>query len=372
MIHEAAHRFRYLIALLNNSQDGLTVAEIKKDLENHRYKKISVERLRKLLKNMSADRRLDVRRIGTGYGDRWKGEYKAGEIDVAAMTSSRAVWLTLSAATDLSQVLPRVIREELAPEQKNAWSRMQYLKKAKGENLLGWVERVRLRRPSVRMAVDRIEPEIRSDVETVVHDALTNRLPMKIKYWSGHLSDELGETLIYPIGLDCQFRWVTLVCQLAEPYRTEQGKRSPKYDEDYVQLPLHRVLNAEIETETKLPDGFDSQFDMEWYTSRAEPDRPRGGSQRFTQGRKIKFVALVTESYANDLFDSPLQTVGEPQILTMEDNGWFRLTAELIQSDNLLWWCAAMAGDLVVIEPEDFREEVIGMLDEGRSLYNHH
>ena len=205
MSHESAHRFRYLIELLNNSEQGLTVAEIKKDLENHRYKKISVERLRKLLKNMSTDRRLDVRRIGTGYGDKWKGEYKAGEIDVAAMTSSRAVWLTLLAATDLSQILPRVIREELAPEQKKARSRMQYLKKVKGESLLGWVERVRLRRPSVRLAVDRKEPEIRPEVEAVVHDALTNRLPIRIRYRSGHLSGELGETLIYPIGLDCTF-----------------------------------------------------------------------------------------------------------------------------------------------------------------------
>jgi hypothetical protein len=369
--HESNHRFNFIVELLINSKEGKTVREIMDRLDESSFEEITVERLRKLLRKMSEDPRLDVRRTGNGYGDRWIANYLPGEVDLVAMTPSRAVWLSLLAKADINQLLPKIIRDELAPEQDIARSRLEYVKKARGRGVLGWVNRVRLGRPSVRLAVDREEPEINPEVETAIHNALTDRNPVKIRYWSGHLSDELGDALVYPIGLDCQLRWVTLVCQIAEPCRTELKRRSPKYGDDYVQMPMHRIHSAE-RVDTTLPPSFDAQFTMEHYVNRAEPDRPRGGEQGFTQGKKIKLVALVTESYANDLFESPLQTVGEPQNLVMEDSGRFRLTADLIQSDNLLWWCAAMAGDMVVVEPEDFRREVVEMLDAGRALYDQH
>jgi len=370
MIHEAAHRFRYLVELLNKSNHGLTVSEIKTDLERRGFEEISVERLRKLLRNMADDTRLNIKRTGTGYGDKWVGKHKAGVMDIVSMTSRKAVSLTLLAETDISQVLPKVIREELEQEQKDARSRITNLRNAQNEGILHWVDRVLLRRPSVRMAVDREEPKIKPEVETAVHHALIDRNPLTISYFSGHLSEGLEEITIYPIGLDCQLRWVTLVCQLAEPHRTRHAKRSAKYGEDYVQLPMHRILKAQSDETGSLPNGFDSQFSMDTYISRAEPDRPRGGNQRFTQGQKIKLVARVTESHANDLKESPLISMGEAQSLIRQDNGWYLLTVEVTQSDNLLWWCVAMAGDLVVIEPASFKQEVMQLLDKGRALYD--
>ncbi|MFC1719918.1 WYL domain-containing protein [Pseudomonadota bacterium] len=372
MSHESIHRFNHVVKLLIDSKNGMTVSEIEDALKITNFREISTERLRKLLRNMSNDRYLNVERIGSGYNDRWIASHNPGENDVATMTPTKVVGLALLAKSDINQLLPRIMRDEIAPEQELARQRLDYIKNAKGSGVLGWVDRVRLGRPSVRMAIDREEPEVSHAVEGAVHEALINRSPLKIRYWSGHLSDELSEALVYPIALDCQMRWTTLVCQVAEPFRTKLGKRSAKYDEDYVQMPLHRISKAVIENDVSLPKSFDSNFTLENYVSRCEPDRPRGGQLRFTQGRKIKLVALVTEPYANDLLDSPLETVGEPQQLVLQDNGWFRLTADLVQSDNLLWWCVAMAKDMIVIEPEGFRQEVVHLLDSGRALYERH
>lgn len=262
---------------------------------------------------------------------------KARPIDLDFLTQDMAIALSL-VERYMRQLLPATTIEALEPLMKK--SRMALVQADKG-----WGDKLLVKRPGPR----RKPPEVSAVVQRIVYDALkSGDVMLKISYQSRQDSQP-EQRQIWPLGLMMKNDFLYLVAVKVEP------------PNDARWYALHRIRSADrvaAKGAQVCPDFSLSAKEAEgWFNN-------PGGAEV----KDIRLVLRVEKGAAVNLLESPLLGMqGEAEMLS---NGAVRITADILQTEELVPWLCAYGRHVVVEAPADLRERMRKEADEMLRAYN--
>ena len=198
-------------------------------------------------------------------------------------------------------------------------------------------------------------PTLNNDVMASIHQALLNRLQLKISYqnkWHG----SSAERVIYPKGLIFIDNMI---------YLTGFNPTDDHIDDD-VLLKAHRNFAVNRITEAgvidkPIPDwaGRDI-FSLEHLN--------KLGKLEPTDSVQIKLVLRVQKYACQHLFERPLS---QGQQVTVIDSTWNQVSATVANTLRLQDWLVSMSQLAVVVEPNELKTVILERLKSGAELYEH-
>ena len=198
-------------------------------------------------------------------------------------------------------------------------------------------------------------PTLKNDVIASIHQALLNRLQLKISYqnkWHG----SSAERVIYPKGLIFIDNMI---------YLTGFNPTDDHIDDD-VLLKAHRNFAVNRITEAGVIDklvpdwvGRDS-LSLQYLRKR--------GKLEPTDSVQIKLVLRVQKYACQHLYERPLS---QDQQITMIDHTWNQVSATVAKTQRLQDWLVSMSQLAVVVEPNELKTVILERLKSGLELYEH-
>ena len=198
-------------------------------------------------------------------------------------------------------------------------------------------------------------PTLKNDVIASIHQALLNRLQLKISYqnkWHG----SSAERVIYPKGLIFIDNMI---------YLTGFNPTDDHIDDD-VLLKAHRNFAVNRITEAgvidkPIPDwaGRDI-FSLD--------NLNKLGKLEPTDSIQIKLVLRVQKYACQHLYERPLS---QDQQITMIDDTWNRVSATVANTHRLQDWLVSMSQLAVVIEPRELQAVILERLKSALELYGY-
>ena len=198
-------------------------------------------------------------------------------------------------------------------------------------------------------------PTLNDDVMASIHQALLNRLQLKISYqnkWHGSPT----ERVIYPKGLIFIDNMI---------YLTGFNPTDDHID-DEVLLKAHRNFAVNRITEAgvidkPIPDwaGRDI-FSLD--------NLNKLGKLEPTDSVQIKLVLRVQKYACQHLFERPLS---QGQQITVIDSTWNQVSATVANTLRLQDWLVSMSQLAVVVEPNELKTVILERLKSGAELYEH-
>lgn len=260
----------------------------------------------------------------------WCWSKDARIMNLPALDPHAALVLQL-ARTHLERLLPATTLDHLTPQFRQARETLdQY-----GNGLRKWPDKIRV----LPRGPEQATPTIRSDVQSVIYDALLREKRARVSYRK-NLAQTAKEYEINPLGLIVRDRVSYLICTMGN-------------FTDLRQLAPHRMQSAELlDTPATCPEGFD----LDAYI--------RQGEMGFPTGDTLALQVAFTPTAAVQVRECPLsvdQTVTEGE--TEEDD--VLITATVLDSMELRWWLLSFGDEAEVLEPLELRAwfgEVAGNL----------
>lgn len=231
--------------------------------------------------------------------------------------------LTFSMAEQyLYEMLPKGALKLLNPHFKEA----RQVLKASGNGMLAWRDKIRI----LPRYQPLHSPQVNASVITTLYDALFRDQRVSVRYRPR--SDEPRDYELSPQGLAFRDAVIYLVATQKE------------YD-NVVMFALHRFTRASLlDKSAHHPPGFD--FD-EWIR--------KGGFDALDNPKSIQLHARFHPSTAEHLRETPLS---ENQTITEESDGWVRIRAEVLNTQQLLWWLRGFGDGVEVIKPVSLRNQL--------------
>lgn len=198
-------------------------------------------------------------------------------------------------------------------------------------------------------------PTLNNDVMASIHQALLNRLQLKISYqnkWHGSST----ERVIYPKGLIFIDNMI---------YLTGFNPTDDHIDDD-VLLKAHRNFAVNRITEAvaidkQVPDWVGRDiFSLD--------NLNKLGKLEPTDSVQIKLVLRVQKYACQHLFERPLS---QDQTITAVDDTWNQVSATVANTLRLQDWLVSMSQLAVVIEPNELKTVILERLKSGLELYEH-
>ena len=198
-------------------------------------------------------------------------------------------------------------------------------------------------------------PTLKNDVMASIHQALLNRLQLKISYqnkWHG----SSAERVIYPKGLIFIDNMI---------YLTGFNPTDDHID-DEVLLKAHRNFAVNRITEAvvidkPVPDWVGRDvFSLEHLN--------KFGKLEPTDNVQIKLVLRVQKYACQHLYERPLS---QDQQITMIDNTWNQVSATVANTQRLQDWLVSMSQLAVVVEPSELKTVILERLQSGIELYGY-
>ncbi|MFZ2844092.1 helix-turn-helix transcriptional regulator [Psychrobacter sp.] len=196
-------------------------------------------------------------------------------------------------------------------------------------------------------------PTLKNDVMASIHQALLNRLQLKISYqnkWHG----SSAERVIYPKGLIFIDNMI---------YLTGFNPTDDHID-DEVLLEAHRNFAVNRITEAGVIDkivpdwvGRDS-LSLQYLRKR--------GKLEPTDNAQIKLILKVQKYACQHLYERPLS---QDQQITMIDGTWNQVSATVANTKRLQDWLVSMSQLAVVIEPSELKTLILERLQSALALY---
>ena len=196
-------------------------------------------------------------------------------------------------------------------------------------------------------------PTLDNDVIASIHQALLNRLQLKISYqnkWHG----SSAERVIYPKGLIFIDNMI---------YLTGFNPTDDHIDDD-VLLKAHRnfAVNRISEAgviDKVIPDWVGRDiFSLD--------NLNKLGKLEPTDSVQIKLVLRVQKYACQHLYERPLS---QDQQITMIDDTWNRVSATVANTKRLQDWLVSMSQLAVVVEPVELKAVVLERLHSALELY---
>lgn len=186
-----------------------------------------------------------------------------------------------------------------------------------------WPDKVRV----VPTGQPLLAPDIPPEVLHGIYQAVLHNRRFQATYRPRSEDGNERDYVINPLALVVRNHLIYLIATLWD------------YD-DIKHLPLHRFRQVTLlDQASRKPDGFD--LDAHLYKSRAF-DLPD------PKGRKIRLVAWFTEGAAYHLHETPLS---EDQTIESDGEGWVKLTATVLDTEQLWWWLRSFGEQVEVVEP---------------------
>ena len=198
-------------------------------------------------------------------------------------------------------------------------------------------------------------PTLNNDVMASIHQALLNRLQLKISYqnkWHG----SSAERVIYPKGLIFIDNMI---------YLTGFNPTDDHIDDD-VLLKAHRNFAVNRITEAvvidkQVPDWVGRDiFSLD--------NLNKLGKLEPTDSVQIKLVLRVQKYACQHLYERPLS---QGQQITVIDSTWNQVSATVANTLRLQDWLVSMSQLAVVVEPNELKTVILERLKSGLELYEH-
>lgn len=196
-------------------------------------------------------------------------------------------------------------------------------------------------------------PTLDNDVIASIHQALLNKLQLKISYqnkWHG----SYAERVIYPKGLIFIDNMI---------YLTGFNPTDDHID-DEVLLKAHRNFAVNRITEAvvidkQVPDWVGRDiFSLD--------NLNKLGKLEPTDSIQIKLVLRVQKYACQHLYERPLS---QDQQITMTDDTWNQVSATVANTKRLQDWLVSMSQLAVVVEPSELKRVILERLHSALELY---
>lgn len=312
--------------MIPRSPDRVTTSQLVTRLRARGFE-VDLRTVQRDLKEMA-----DSQIVALGCDDEYGGKEYRWFWPVA---SPRTEFPVMSAPTALSFLMVEQFMTQLLPPAVHAQlgdyfaSARAVLKSDDSERRVAadWPNKVRV----VPLGQPLLAPDIPAAVLDGVYTALLHDWRFQATY---HPRSEEGaardDYIVNPIALVVRNHLIYLIATLWD------------YD-DIKHLPLHRFSRVTLLDRTsRTPEGFD--LDTYLYGNRAFdiPD---------PNGRKIKLVVRFTEGAAYHLRETPLS---EDQRIEPAGAGWVKLTATVLDTEQLWWWLRGFGDAVEVVESDVF------------------
>ncbi|WP_327193425.1 helix-turn-helix transcriptional regulator [Psychrobacter sp. PL15] len=196
-------------------------------------------------------------------------------------------------------------------------------------------------------------PTLNNDVIASIHQALLNRLQLKISY-QNKWNDSPAERVIYPKGLIFIDNMV---------YLTGFNPTDDHID-DEVLLKAHRNFAVNRITEAvvinkPVPDWVGrNSLSLKYLCER--------GKLEPTDSVQIKLVLRVQKYACQHLYERPLS---QDQQITIIDDTWNQVSATVANTQRLQDWLVSMSQLAVVVEPSELKTVILERLHSALELY---
>ena len=254
----------------------------------------------------------------------WSWEKHGDPMQFPSMGLSAAItWQLLE--RHLTPLLPLALLQDLKPQFDQSRKALAQLKDAP---LGRWSERIAAISPGLEL----MPPKIPDRVREVVNEALLRECQFEASY----LAVERKSPTTYrfhPLGLVMRGGVLYLVA-------TVDDFTDPR------QWPLHRMAQAELlETRANAPRGFDFKH----YVHQMQ-------AFDFPTGRMIQLELVVNEWLARHLSESRLSD--DQRITPTQDGKLARITATVMETQQLEWWLRSLGANVSVKKPVALRRRI--------------
>lgn len=290
----------------------------------------------------TVERDLDKLSIAFGYAseehgrsNHWFWPSDFGGIDIPGLEPNTALAFNL-AELHLKDLLPPSTLDLLAPYFDRARA---VLDNAPGQSLVHWRDKIRVIGTGPQLAPAKIDDAIQRQI----YDALLHETRVNIVY-EPRSGDAPRNYEFSPLGLVSRHGVLYLVGPLWE------------YD-NVVQLALHRIHAVE---NAEAPVHRPADFKLSDYVETEQ------GFSYPTGGGEIALVVHMDKAAAQHLIERPLS---EDQQIEPLDNTAVRLSATVLDTDELTWWLLGFGSSVEVKEPHDVRERLRSVLETALGNY---
>lgn len=189
-----------------------------------------------------------------------------------------------------------------------------------------WLDKVRVIQPTQTL----LPPTIDSDAQRVVSEGLLLDKQLKVVYQKRG-EDKTEEYVIHPLGLVERGQMIYLVCTMFSY-------------QDVRILALHRFRYAELLGESsQRPAGFS----LDGYIA--------SGAFGFGGEETIRLEAVFKNPSGDHLHETPLSV---DQVLSTQNDGHLKLTATVVNTEQLRWWLLGFGERVEVVAPAHLREAI--------------
>jgi predicted DNA-binding transcriptional regulator YafY len=266
---------------------------------------------------------------------RWRWMEGAAAFNLPGLSNTEALTFNF-VERHLRPILPTITLEQLKPFFKAASEKLENLP----DPIHSWLDKVRVIPPTQRL----LPPKIDTKIQLVISEALMLDKQIKVTYQrSGE--DTAEQHIIHPLALVERQPTVYLVC------RNDS-------EENLWNLPLHRFQSAHIlEESSQRPNDFNLDAHLE-----SSKGLGFGGS-----GENIRLEAIFEKFSGVHLYETPLS---QDQTISVLDDNHLKITATVVNTEQLRWWLLGFGERIEIIEPPELRGLMLETANRLHTIYN--
>lgn len=266
------------------------------------------------------------------YGWSWSKDAKV--FDVPGLSNSEALTFKL-VEQHLKPLLPASTLSQLAPYFATA---EQHLSALSGKSTLhSWLGKARVVQPNQTL----LAPNIDADAQQTVYEALLQNHQLDIAYLKRG-EKKSTHYIVHPLGIVQRGQITYLVCKIPDR-------------EDVRMLAMHRMKSAEmLEDQVNRPDGFDLDAFI------------ASGAFGFGGNETITLEAAFVKPAGDHLYETSLS---KNQVITPLDDGRLKVTATVVNTEQLRWWLLGFGERVEVLAPLHLRESIAQTAKSLASIY---
>ena len=297
-----------------------TVKELQNKLEGLGYS-VNRRTLERDLDRLSIPFAIEADTRSKPYG--WRYALNMHPANIPGLTSSEALTMVLL-ETYLKTLLPVAIADNLASHFSAARHALSV--EHSDSKLQSWLKKVKVLSPGQHLLAPTIDPSI----QRTVYNALMQDYQLEMDYLAANSTEANHYGSVHLQGLVQYGSVIYLVVTIND-------------HTDLRLLVLHRIQNVTLKEQALRSL---ENFDLQTYID-------QGGFGFGETSQAIKLVAIFKNGVGHHLIDTPLD---KDQQIERLDPQTLKITAEVLDTPQLIRWLNSFGADIEVLAPESLRE----------------
>lgn len=332
--HETLHRQWQMLRMIPRYPIKITATQLHEKLKSENYV-ITKRTIERDLMTLSESFPIVCDERDKPYGWSWAKE--GAHFDLPGITTSEALTFNL-VEQHLKPILPASTLSQLNHYFVTASKKLASLSEQSPAH--SWLHKVRVIQPTLTL----LPPNIDSDAQRVVSEGLLLDKQLKVTYLKRG-ADKTVEYLIHPLGLVERGQMIYLACTLNDY-------------QDIRILALHRFRSVVmLDDSSNRPEGFS----LDRYIA--------SGAFGFGGEETIRLEAIFKNPAGDHLHETPLC---QDQELTEHGDGYQKLSAIVVNTEQLRWWLLGFGQYVEVIAPAELRETMATTAQALEAIYRVH